>query len=485
MDWNQTDTDEHRVQLAVAKLPAKVPVTDERYGGALWLQSGGPGESGIDFILNFGKGVQKIVDSDLGPLDIPDDSKASPKYFDIIAIDSRGLNNSTPCFSCFPTLSSREIWQLRSAAEGVLGSSNVVFQDLWAMSQAMGRGCSHKVTDSKGGQDRLALHVNTTPQIADMVAILELHGQWREREALQRMSSEKARLSKEQSCRIIERTKWRKDEEKLNFWGVSYGTVIGATFAAMQPHRVGRVVMDGVVDTADYHSGRRLTALQDTDTVLERLGQHCHVAGPKYCPLYTGGGAEKIVQRVRGIMESLKRDPVGVPATGARAPQLITYSDVVRALFNSLYAPLQKFLPLAEQLIELSSGNGTSFVASKQQRQRQPIAIPPEESGDQVLPYTSQECNIQRQSPGDTRTAILCSDMDSTFGMTRLDFEAYVETLRQQSPMFADPFALVRMKCVAWSLKAKWRFPGPFSAKTAYPMLIVGTLADPVTPIRK
>lgn len=329
MDWNQTDTVEHRVQLAVAGLPAKVPVTDERYGGVLWLQSGGPGQSGIEFNLKFGKGVQMIVDSDLGPLDIPHESKASPKYFDIISIDSRGLNNSTPCFSCFPTLSSRESWQLRSAAEGVLGSSNVAFQDLWAMSQAVGRGCSHKVTDSKEDQDRLALHVNTTPQIADMVAILELHGQWREREALQQMSNGNLQLSKEQYSRIIERTKWKKDEEKLNFWGFSYGTVIGATFAAMQPHRVGRVVIDGVVDTADYYSGRRLTALQDTDTVLERLGQHCHTAGSEHCPLYTDGGAEKIVQRVRGIVESLKRDPIGVPAKPATKNCLIPHRSAI------------------------------------------------------------------------------------------------------------------------------------------------------------
>lgn len=123
--------------------------------------------------------------------------------------------------------------------------------------------------------------------------------------------------------------------------------------------------------------------------------------------------------------------------------------------------------------------------ASKQQRSWQRIASPSEDFGDEGLHYASQECSTQRHSPGDTRTAIIRSDSDSTFGVTRLDFEAYVEPLRQQSPMFADPFALVRMKCLAWSLKAKGRFPGPFSAKRAYPMLMVGNLADPVTPIRK
>ena len=260
---------------------------------------------------------------------------------------------------------------------------------------------------------------------------------------------------------------------------------MGATFAAMQPHRVGRVVIDGVVDTADYHTGKRLTALQDTDTVLDRLGQHCHIRGPGSCPLYTDGGGEKITQRIRDIMESLKSNPIGMPATGDRGPQLITYSDVVRTLFNSLYTPLQSFPALAQQLIELSNGNGTSSVVASKQRQQPIIISPDEKTIDQSLPYTSGECNIQRHSPGDTRRAIICSDSDSTYGMTRPDFEIYLETLRQQSRLFADSFSQVRMNCVAWSLKAKWRFPGPFAAETANPMLMVGTLADPVTPIRK
>ena len=437
-------------------------------------------------MLTTGKSVQKIVDSALDPRDDLRETKAMPQYFDIIAIDSRGLNNSTPCFSCFPTLASRQVWTWDSAAEGILGSSNLSFQTKWARMQAIGNGCPRKAMDSESSGDQLALYANTTPQIADMVAILELHGKWREREAQQEMTNAKGHLSDEQRLRILERTRWRKNEEKLNFWGFSYGTVIGATFAAMQPHRVRRVVLDGVVDTEDYYTGQRLTALFDTDHELERLAQHCYTAGPKHCALYADAGMQEILRKVQNLIASLKRNPVGIPGTAGLGPHLITYSDVVRAVFNSLYAPIQEFPTLAKGLNNLLNGNGTAFAVLEQQQQHQQLTNHLLEQCDhENMPYASQQCHIQRHSPGDTRTAIICTDSNTTFAMTPSDFEKYIETLQQQSGMFAEMFAEVRMKCIAWNLRPKWRFPGPFSGNPASPMLMVGTLADPVTPIRK
>ncbi len=488
MDWNRTDTDGPRVQLAIAKLPAKVPVTDERYGGLLWLQSGGPGESGIDFLITYGKSIQMIVDSAVNPSDGQYNATSTPKYFDILGIDSRGLNNSTPCFSCFPTLESRQTWTLQSAAEGIIGSSDRSFANMWSRFQALGKGCSSKAANSDKYQDQLALHVGTTPQIADMTAILELHGQWREQKARQYIDGEKARLSEDESSRIIARTKWRENEEKLNYWGFSYGTCIGATFAAMQPHRAERVVLDGVVDTVDYYRGERLHNLQDTDKVVDRFAEYCDTAGPQLCPFHTDGGPESIVQRFHNILESLKDNPVGVAARGGTlAPYLITYSDMVRATFSSLYAPIQEFPTLAARLADLSHGNGTSMARSNHHQQR--FSAPDSENHDDVddpdVSRASPNCGIQRRSPGDTRMAILCSDGNSTFNMTRHAFADYVGTLQRQSPTFGGMYAQFRMMCAAWGVRPRWRFPGPYGARTAYPMLIVGTEVDPVTPIAK
>lgn len=109
MDWNNTEPGTPRVGLAVIKLPARVPVTDPRYGGLLWVQVGSPGSSGLDFIIIHGKTYQMIVNSHIDPAIDDINIQNSPKYYDILGMDPHGVNNTTSRYSCFPTAASRDI----------------------------------------------------------------------------------------------------------------------------------------------------------------------------------------------------------------------------------------------------------------------------------------------------------------------------------------------------------------------------------------
>ena len=45
---------------------------------------------------------------------------------------------------------------------------------------------------------------------------------------------------------------------RILYWGFSYGTILGNTFASMYPGRVGRMILDGVADANDYMRGVRM-----------------------------------------------------------------------------------------------------------------------------------------------------------------------------------------------------------------------------------
>lgn len=66
-------------------------------------------------------------------------------------------------------------------------------------------------------------------------------------------------------------------DEKLSYFGVSYGTELGGTYAHLFPETVGRVVLDAVVDpTADTvgHARNQATGFQRAlENYLKARGQ--------------------------------------------------------------------------------------------------------------------------------------------------------------------------------------------------------------------
>lgn len=138
---------------------------------------------------------------------------------------------------------------------------------------------------------------------------------------------------------LHDRTQWKQGEEKLLYWGLSYGTIVGATFAAMQPYRIERAIIDGVADSPDYYRGKWSTNLDDTDVLLDKFSKYCYKSGLGNCALYTEGSAQGIKQFFINTVNSLKVNPIGVPANGALAPDLITYTNLKWMVREAVYSP--------------------------------------------------------------------------------------------------------------------------------------------------
>lgn len=53
------------------------------------------------------------------------------------------------------------------------------------------------------------------------------------------------------------------EDGMVRYWGISYGTLLGATLAAMFPDKVDKVLLDGVVNAHEYYQNKSVS-----DTVL-------------------------------------------------------------------------------------------------------------------------------------------------------------------------------------------------------------------------
>lgn len=141
LDWNNTNPSLiDNAAIAIIRLPAQVNVTDLRYGGAILINPGGPGESGVLQALNSAQSFQTIFDAAyINGSDSYLSNNTDAKYFDIIGFDPRGVNNSTPFVSCFATESEYLSWSLQT--QNQLGTPEGPYDLLWQQNVALNNEC--------------------------------------------------------------------------------------------------------------------------------------------------------------------------------------------------------------------------------------------------------------------------------------------------------------------------------------------------------
>lgn len=250
-------------------------------------------------------------------------------------------------------------------------------------------------------------------------------------------------------------------EEKLKYWGFSYGTYLGATFAAMFPDKVGRMVNDGNVDVVEYSAGRGIHFIQDADTIMAAFYHFCHAAGQELCAFHLD--SEKAIgTRLERLLENIRKNPVIVPGSSSSSgrPQIVSYSKVKRMIGSTLYRPLVMFPALADALAALEKGDGRVFLELATQRFDDPFLCETrygvQEGGDPTDPTPEMP---EAEVSEDGGTAIICSDggwMNDTVD----EFGAYVDEVMMMSKSVGAIMAEMRLECVHWSVQAKWKFDG-------------------------
>ncbi|KAL9618302.1 MAG: hypothetical protein Q9160_006952 [Pyrenula sp. 1 TL-2023] len=511
------------IALAIIRLPIPPsspnpsPIPPPTDGGTILFNPGGPGGSGIDFLLKNAQRLRRILDS-------------PSKRFELLSFDPRGMHRSTPTLSCFATAFEREVWSLKDAASGGFEEGGMpALKTYWAETEGLGRLCAerkrvwgeeHGGEGGEEGEGYIGEFMSTPSVATDMLGIVDAVDEHRQKYSLaenhhhQQQGPEQKPLHNPQPSE-----KKSSSPPLLQYWGLSYGTILGQYFATLYPSRISHMLLDGVASASDFASTGWLTNLQDTESSLSTLFQYCFEGGPR-CPLYATAdaarGPEAIAQRIGGVLAALREEgPRSVVWRGTT--MLVTYTDVKDILFRTLYDPwgdataanpgYDAFARVVAALLMPDDGPGG------------PNAAHLADTIGPFLPSLSNNANSTSSSEDkggqkcgwippalpsklEASPSVFCTDGSPHSGSHNDTFTFFLEkyaALRAQAPSTADSWVRIPTMCHGWRERARWRYEGGFMEREVLEgergdgegglregvgVLCVGNEADPVTPVR-
>jgi pimeloyl-ACP methyl ester carboxylesterase len=376
------------IHLAVMRHRATDPA--QRIG-TLFFNPGGPGSSGLTYLPGFVESLPAAVQA----------------RFDIASWDPRGVGASTPV-TCFASAMDAK----RFLDGMVVGLSfpvgNTQITSWTRRYRAFGRQCERR----SGG---LLRHVSTADTARDLDLLRQAVG-----------------------------------DRMLNYYGVSYGTLLGATYANLFPGHVRTMVLDSNVDPRALASpqikangGRflttelRLRADQSAARTLNAFLDLCGAAKRSDCR-FSAGSPAATRTKYAALLQRLQV----LPPTAK-----VTYAETVSTVGGYLQAPAQ-WPSLANLLQKLWM------------------------TGNTKLPTVPANALV-------ATSAILCSESPNP---PTARFPSLARFAFQRS----GPLGLLKLwetlPCASWPATAADRYAGPWDRRTANPVLVTNNTIDPNTP---
>lgn len=348
--------------------------------------------------------------------------QAAREQFDVIGIDPRGVGGSTP-LRCEPAgrAVERPEWAFPLTDGQVRGSLRY--------DRFVRRSCAT-------GANPIIDHMTTADTARDMDLIRQAVG-----------------------------------DEQLTYYGISYGSYLGATYAAMFPDRIRAMVLDGVMDPVGYATGRahdgppepvtsRWGSAEGSWKALTRAFAECDRVGEQRCPL-AGESTEKWLE----IVDRLRDGPVELGG------ERLTYQQVVMTAQGALtgvqhYLPLMEFIDARHDAVFGGPHEGDGGdAAAAYRRLREPRAGG--NSGEEHLtPVIEGVICADSANPHHPRAWIGAGERND-----------------ERAPWFGRMWTWRSSVCANWPGSSQDAYRGPFEAETSAPVLLVAHLHDPSSPI--
>lgn len=428
--------------VPLVKYPAQANSSTGEYRGMILLHPGGPGQSGTEQALGYAPTVQVSIFQFykvLGALNLLVTCQAAVgSNFDIIGFNPRGIYSSEPVANCSVNAPSpQDAINPRSTPR----MTDDYYHSWIEYGIELGKVCNDEV----GGELDAGPHMSTATTARDMLSIVDAFAATADGQAA------------------------TKPSELLNYYGISYGTFLGQTFASMFPDRVGSVVLDGVVSPEGYLANYTWSSVTHLDGVISAFFIQCHQVGLSGCSFSTGSSPRDIHGRFQKLFAQLDVEEASTN-NWSNASEIESALLLFKiALLTTANHPTENFDLLPDVLVKLES----AFAAPELDAwivQAEKLYGDPTVGGAIDLQYSA---------------GILCSDMENRwYNKTLDDLKPLLADLNNKS-IVGDIWIKSMLACLGWSIRATETFQGPFGGDTANPILFVGNTYDPVTPYDK
>ncbi|MEV7791613.1 alpha/beta fold hydrolase [Streptomyces sp. NPDC087512] len=240
-------------------------------------------------------------------------------------------------------------------------------------------------------------------------------------------------------------------DDKLYYFGISYGTELGGVYAHLFPKKLGRAVFDAVVDPTQTAEQGSLGQAQGFQRALGNYAEDC-VSKAEACPV--GDSVQDVENRIARLLRDLDRKPIpGV------FPRDLTQTAATGGIAQALYSK-DFWEYLTEGLQQAYDGDG------------------------RILMVLSDALN-GRNEDGEysnitaANVSINCADDKPRYDSAYI--EGKLPEFRKASPLFGDYLAWGMVNCTDWPVAGAADHPD-VSAPGAPPILVIGNTGDPATP---